>query len=37
MMEIGSKAAQLLLSRIDGDKTAYPRIVRLKTELITEW
>jgi len=36
MTEIGIKAAQLLLNRIDGNNANYPQIIRLKTELITE-
>ncbi|MDK2934320.1 MAG: LacI family transcriptional regulator, partial [Clostridiales bacterium] len=34
MMEIGSKTADLLLGRINGEKTDFPQIVRLKTNLI---
>lgn len=36
VMEIGSKAAEILLHRIQGDKTAFPGITRLKTRLITK-
>lgn len=36
IMEIGSKAAQLLLSRINREADASPRIVRLKTRLIVD-
>ena len=36
MFEIGSKAAQLLLSRINKEADASPRIIRLKTGLITD-
>lgn len=35
VMEIGSKAAQLLLSRINREETGPPRILRLKTRLLT--
>lgn len=31
MLEIGSRAAQLLLSRINGEQLPFPQIVRLKT------
>lgn len=34
MIEIGSRAAQLLLNRIDRDDSNFPQIIRLKTELI---
>ena len=36
MMEIGSKAAQLLLSRINCEEMDFPEIIRLKTRLITK-
>jgi len=36
MTEIGIKAAQLLLSRIDGNNENFPQLIRLKTELITD-
>lgn len=36
MMEIGSKAAQLLLARINREEIYFPQIVRLKTQLISE-
>lgn len=35
MLEIGSRAAQLLLSRINGENIPFPQIVRLKTTLKT--
>lgn len=35
MMEIGSKAAQLLLSRINQEEMPCPQILRLKTRLVT--
>ena len=31
MLEIGSRAAQILLARIQGEKMPFPQIVRLKT------
>lgn len=34
MIEIGSRAAEILLSRIDEDDSNFPQIIRLKTELI---
>jgi LacI family transcriptional regulator len=34
MMEIGSKAANLLMSRINGEGLFFPQVVRLKTNLI---
>jgi len=36
MMEIGSKAAQLLLARINHEESPFPQIIRLKTRLIIE-
>lgn len=36
MMEIGSKAAEMLLSRINGEYDGETRIMRLKTQLIVE-
>ena len=33
MLEIGSRAAQILLSRINGEQLPFPQIVRLKTSL----
>ncbi|HHW00332.1 MAG TPA: LacI family transcriptional regulator [Clostridiaceae bacterium] len=36
MIEIGSKAAQILLKRISHDYSNFPQILRLKTELITK-
>ena len=33
MLEIGSRAAQLLLSRIEGEELPFPQIIRLKTSL----
>lgn len=36
MMEIGSRAAQILLSRIDGGQLPFPQIVRLKTSLMID-
>lgn len=36
MMEIGSRAAQILLSRIDGEQLPFPQIVRLKTSLMVD-
>lgn len=34
MIEIGSRAARLILSRINGEALSYPQVVRLKTNLI---
>lgn len=34
MMEIGNKAANLLMNRINGDSLFFPQVVRLKTNLI---
>ncbi len=34
MVEIGTRAAKLLLSRINKDSLPYPKVVRLKTEII---
>ena len=34
MLEIGSRAAQMLLSRINGEQMTIPQIVRLKTRLM---
>lgn len=36
MTEIGNKAAQLLLARINREESAFPQILRLKTRLIVE-
>ena len=36
MLEIGSRAAQILLSRIHGEQLPFPQIVRLKTNIITD-
>jgi LacI family transcriptional regulator len=36
MLEIGRRAAQLLLSRIDGEEMPSPQIIRLKTKLLAE-
>lgn len=36
MLEIGSRAAQILLSRINGEQMPFPQIVRLKTRLIID-
>lgn len=36
MLEIGSRAAQILLSRIKGEELLFPQIVRLKTKLIID-
>ncbi|MCX7842870.1 MAG: LacI family transcriptional regulator [Clostridia bacterium] len=33
VMDIGSKTAQLLLSRINGEELSFPQIIRLKTHL----
>jgi LacI family transcriptional regulator len=35
VMEIGSRAAQLLLSRINREELPLPQIVRLKTGVVT--
>lgn len=35
MIEIGNRAAQILLNRISLDKLTFPQVVRLKTSLIT--
>jgi len=34
MSDIGEKAAQLLMSRINGEEIAYPQVIRLKTKLV---
>lgn len=34
MMEIGSKAASLMLDRINGENIPFPQIIRLKTNLV---
>jgi len=36
MFEIGSKAAGLILSRINGEDLPFPQILRTKTRLITK-
>jgi LacI family transcriptional regulator len=36
MMEIGSKAAQMIISRINKEEIHFPQIIRLKTELVIE-
>ena len=36
MTEIGSRAAQILLTRIEGRQLAFPQIVRLKTSLLID-
>lgn len=35
MLEMGNKAAQLILNRIQGEESLFPQIIRLKTTLIT--
>lgn len=34
MLALGQQAAQLMLSRVGGDRTAFPRLIRLKTKLL---
>ncbi len=37
MLEIGSRAAQILLARIHGEKMPFPQIIRLKTSLKSDY